>query len=230
MLRVYETAMRKKQQLNTRLCFFLIILFGHNVVVAQDSSNTASHPVFAEALLFYDFPQSYGITAGVNLPLQSLVKNKIFKDGKKSTISREMLLGVNAGFYRYQYNYTGVFLTPSIGLRHYVHPTLFHETSFGLGILRTYYDGTVYKVDEAGNVTEENLYGRWYATTSFSWSWNFLWRTSRQSIIAFQVKPVVWLQYPYNSFIKPHLSLAFGIRYQIAQRNVPVKTKTKSKH
>jgi hypothetical protein len=223
-------AMRKNRQLNARICFLLVIILGHEIAVAQDSSKTASHPVFAEAMLLYDFPQSYGVTAGINLPLQSLVKSKIFKDGKKFTKYRDLIFGVNGGFYRYQYNYTGVFLTPFIGLRHFVRPSLYHETSFGLGILRTFYDGIVYKVDEAGNVSEEDLYGRFYATTSFSWAVNYLWRASHKSIMAFQVKPVFWLQYPYNSFIKPHLSLAFGIKYQIAQRNIPIKTTTKHKH
>jgi len=223
-------AMRKNRQMEALLCFLLIIVPGHEIAIAQDSCKTASHPVFAEAMVLYDFPQSYGITAGINLPIQSFVKNKIFKGDRKSTTSREIIFGVNAGFYRYLYNYTGAFLTPFIGLRHYVHPCLFHETSFGLGILRTFYDGIIYKVDEAGNVTEENLYGRFYATTSFSWAINFLWHASKQSIMAFQLKPMFWLQYPYNSFVKPHLSLAVGIRYQIAQRNVQIKTTTKYKH
>ena len=216
--------------MRTRLCFFLMIILGYEFTTAQDTSKTANQPVFAEAMLLYDFPQSFGLTAGINLPLQSLAKNKIFKDGKRSTTHRDMIYGVNAGFYRYPFNYTGVFLTPFIGLRHYVHPSLFHETNFGVGVLRTFYDGIVYKVDEAGNVTEKNLFGRFYVTTSFSWAINFLWRASNQSIVAFQLKPVFWLQYPYNSFIKPHISLEVGMRYQIANRSVAIRTTTKYKH
>ena len=215
--------------MNSRVLIFLILLLSCRYSAAQDSSERITKPNFAEASFLYDFPQSYGLTAGINLPLRVVNTNIHSSNGKTLAKSKDIIYGVNAGFYRYQFNYTGVFITPFIGFRHYVHPFLFHETTFGIGVLRTFYDGIDYKVDAAGNVSEEDLYGRYYATTSFSWSINFLLRRPNRSILAVQIKPVFWLQYPYNSFIKPHLSLVAGIKYQIAKKSVLVKTKTKHK-
>jgi len=215
--------------MNSRvLIFSTFILFFKNGS-AQDSSERETKLIFTEVSLLYDFPESYGVVAGINLPMRSLIKNKIYKEGKVVPKQRDVIYGVNAGFYRYPYNYTGVFLTPFIAFRHYVHPSLFHETSLGIGLLRTFYDGTVYKVDDAGDVNEESLFGRFYATTSFSWSINFLLRRPNRSIMAVQVKPLFWLQYPYNSFVKPHVSLAAGIKYEIGKKGVKVKTITKYK-
>lgn len=221
--------MRMNRQLHHRALIFITMFLCCKEGATQDSNERIARPIFTEAGLFYDFPQSYGVIAGLNFPIQSLVKNKVFKDGKISVKKRDVIYGVNAGFYRYQYNYTGVFLTPFIGFRHYIHPLLFHETTLGIGVLRTFYDGIVYKVDAAGNVSEEDLFGRYYVTTSFSWAANFLLRRPNRSIVAIQLKPVFWFQYPYNSFIKPHISLQAGIKYEIAKKTLPVKKNTKHK-
>lgn len=196
---------------------------------AQDSSDRTAKPIFTEVMLLYDFPQSFGAAGGINLPLRSLIKKKNSRQGKPFIKPKDVIYGANAGFYRYPFNYTGVFFAPFIGFRHYVHPSLFHETTLGIGVLRTFYDGIVYKVDAAGNVSEANLFGRSYVTTSFSWAINFLLRKPGKSIMAVQVKPLLWLQYPYNSFIKPHIALEAGIKYELARKSVQVKTRTKYK-
>jgi hypothetical protein len=214
--------------MNSRVLIFLVCVLCCRNSSAQDSERITK-AIFAEASLLYDFPQSYGLTAGINLPLRAVNTNIHSANGKTSTKSKDIIYGVNGGFYRYEFNYTGVFMTPFIGFRHYVHPFLFHETTFGIGLLRTFYDGVDYKVDAAGNVSEQDLYGRFYATTSFSWAINFLLRRPNRSIMAIQLKPVFWLQYPYNSFIKPHFSVVAGIKYQIAKKSVLLKTKTKHK-
>ena len=223
-------AKRINQQMNaSRPWIFLTLILCCKHGTTQDSIERTTKPIFVEAALLYDFPQSYGLMAGVNIPFRSLIKKTITRKDNIITKQKDAILGVSAGFYRYQYNYTGVLLTSFIGFRRYVRPSLFHETAVGIGLLRTFYDGTVYKVDAAGNVNEANDYGRFYATTSFSWAINFLLRKPGRSILAVQLKPLLWIQYPYNSFIKPHFSLAAGIKYEIAKRSVSVRTKTKNK-
>lgn len=221
--------MRMNRQMTTRTWIFLLFIAYCKNGAAQDSIHRFTKPIFTEVMLLYDFPESYGMTAGTSLPLQSLIKNTTSKKGKTFTKQRDIIVGANAGFYRYPYNYTGILLTPFIGFRHYVNPSFFHETTLGIGVLRTFYDGMIYKVDAGGNVNEENLFGRFYATTGFSWAANFLLQRPNRSIMTIQLKPTLWFQYPYDSFIKPHISLEAGIKYQIAERSVLVKTKTKNK-
>lgn len=215
--------------INSRIFFFLLCSFCFKTAFTQDSSYSTSRPVFAEASVLYDFPQSYGLSAGVNYPLKSVLKNRISKKGKLHTKQTEKFAGVNAAAYRYPFNYTGIFLMPFIGVRHYVHPSLFYETSLSVGVLRTFYDGRVYEVNAAGSVSQKSLFGRFYATTGFSWCFGFLLNKQGHSICALQFKPMLWFQYPYNSFIKPHISLEGGIKYEIAFRNVHAKKITKHK-
>jgi len=219
-------AMRRNKTLRKTCCLFLILSFT-KTALAQDSSITTK-PIFADASLLYDFPESFGMTVGIYLPLQSITKNFIYKNGKSITKQKDIVTGVNAGFYRYPYNYTGVIFSPFIAKRRYYHPSFFTETAVSIGMLRTFYDGKVYKVDASGNVTELGLFGRFYATTGFSYGFNWLLKSSQHNI-ALQLKPSLWFQYPYNSFIKPHASLEAGVKYEIAKRNVSVRTIHKSK-
>jgi hypothetical protein len=213
------------------LCIWILSIFilCSKTGFTQDSSVETTQPVFAQVSLLYDFPESYGITSGIQLPLRFIIKNITLKSGRTVTKQRDIVGGVNAGFYRYSYNYTGVILLPFIARRRYYHSTFFTEASLGMGVLRTFYDGKVYKVDAAGNVSEAKLFGRFYATTNLAWSFNWLLNKPGQSNIALQLKPSLWFQYPYNSFIKPHASLEAGIKYEITKRCVLVKTIHKSK-
>jgi hypothetical protein len=201
--------------------WILFLMLCCKAVLGQDSSSTVERPLFAQASVLYDFPQSHGMTLGVEVPLHSINKIITSKKGKTSTIERDIIGGINAGFYRYPYDYTGVLLLPFVGRRHYHSPNFFTESSLGVGVLRTFYDGKVYKVDGSGNVSEANLFGRFYATTNLSFGFNWLLHNPN---IALQLKPSLWFQFPYNSFIKPHASLEAGVKYEIGRRTVSLKT------
>jgi len=99
--------------------------------------------------------------------------------------------------------------------------------SFEQGVLRTFYDGKVYQEQTDGSIKEAPLFGRTYATTGFSYGQN--WRISNHSRNAWfiQLRPSVWIQYPYNSFLKAHLSLQGGVSYRLGEMIVHSRTKYK---
>ncbi len=184
-------------------------------------------PVFAQASLLYDFPQSYGLTAGINRPFASVIKNKVHLNGRITSKQKEFFFAANVGFYRYPFNSTGLFLFPSVGIRR-VKSWHYQEFAAGAGLLRTFYDGRVYEVDAAGNVKELSLFGRFYATANFSYAIG--WQLKKPSLqkLDIQVKPQLWFQFPYNSFIKPHISVEAGLRYHF--NNVNIKSRVRTKH
>jgi hypothetical protein len=200
----------------------LIVCFSMHLYAA-DSTYKSLKPVFVHASLLYDFPQSYGITAGIDWPLKATIKRHISKKGPVVIKSKDLFFGILTGAYRYPLNYTGVLLVPTIGLRHNVRSSFFYETALGVGVLRTFYDGKVYAVDASGNVTEKSLFGRFYATTNISTAFNFRLHQQGYKTLALQIKPSVWFQYPYNSFIKPHVSLEAGIKYELNSHNIYTK-------
>ena len=187
-------------------------------VAAQDSIYYAERPIFVHASLLYDFPKSYGLTAGIHVPYRSIEKERLSKDGKRLIKLKDRYWGVDAGFYRYPFNYTGMLLVPFIGVRHYFSNTFFYETSIGAGLLRTFYDGKVYEVNANGIVKEKLLFGRWYAVNSLAWSFNFAVQKAGNKMMAIQIKPLLWFQYPFESFIKPHLSFEAGLVYDFRKR------------
>ena len=208
--------------------FLIGSLVSSKTMSGQDSILTTARPVFVHASLLYDFPKSYGITAGVNYPFRSIEKKRVSKDGRQSIRQKDKFWLMEAAVYRYPYNYTGILLVPAIGTRHYVNRSFLYETSLGIGILRTFYDGKVYEVDASGNVQEKSLFGRFYATTHLSSAFIFLLQKPGGKTLAFEIKPSIWFQYPFESFIKPHVSLEAGIKYEIDKGST--KTRQKVKH
>ena len=207
--------------------FLIGSLVSSITMFGQDSILTKARPVFVHASLLYDFPKSYGITTGVNFPFRSIEKKRISKNGRQSTMQKDKFWAIEAAVYRYPYNYTGVLLVPAIGTRHYVNRSFFYETSLGIGILRTFYDGKVYDVDASGNVQEKSVFGRFYATTHLSSAFNFLLQKFGDKTLALEIKPSIWVQYPFESFIKPHVSLEAGIKYEINERSTTSRQKVK---
>ncbi len=212
---------------NLFLSALLMFILSFKTAFGQDSIYKMSKPVFVDAMLLYDVPQSYGISADVSYPFSSIIKNRISKRGRLFTRQKDRFWGVAATAYRYPYNYTGVLLMPFVGTRHFVNTHIFFETSLGVGVLRSFYDGKVYEVDVSGNVTEKPIFGRFYVTTHLSWAFNLLIQKVGSKTLALQVRPSIWFQFPFESFIKPHLSLEAGIKYEINNRSVKCRTITK---
>jgi len=197
---------RMRRQL---ICFTILLAVGTSAQ-AQDSSD--NRPLFASASLFYDFPQAYGIMGSVSSPYRTIVRSRKSKDG--FTRRKDRFLAGEGGLYRYPLNYTGLLLLPGFGTRHYRNNSFFYETIINIGVLRTFYDGKVYEVDATGNVKEKKAFGRFYATTHLSTAFDF--RINK--VTFFEVKPSAWFQYPFDSFIKPHLSLQAGLTYELRRK------------
>jgi hypothetical protein len=100
--------------------FLIVSTISFKTTLGQDSTYKTFNPVFVGASFLYDFPKSYGITAAVNYPFASIVKDRISRDGRATTSQKNRFWGMEAGVYRYPYNYTGILLVPFIGVRHYV--------------------------------------------------------------------------------------------------------------
>jgi hypothetical protein len=163
----------------------------------------------------YDFPESYGLTGSIDLPVKSITKK--YRRGGNDFFQKDIYLEGLLGFYRYPFNYTGVIVLPSIGIRYFKKENFFTELSAGIGLLRTFYDGKVYQVEPNGSVKELPLFGRNYAITNVSYGLNWQLNKTKQKILAFRIKPSLWFQYPYNSFIKAHLSVEAGISYELCR-------------
>lgn len=192
------------------LCILVILLNGAKYLQAQERTRV-SLPVYPSVSFFYDFPQSFGATAGIEIPLKS---NHIINSRKEREKSRYLITTTNIGFYSYQLNHKGIFAQQSLGYSYHTSKPFFSELLIGLGLLRTFYDGSVYTVSNNGDIKEHSHFGRWYATTSIATVLGIDWEKKQHPLpFAISVQPSVWIQYPYNSFVLPHLSMQVTMQW-----------------
>jgi len=198
--------------------------FGARCVLAQSVDST-SLPVYTSASFLYDFPQSFGATAFITLPLnyRHIFINKKRKEKQKF---RELLTRSEAGFYRYSFNNTSFLFQQSIGFRYQHKTPWFFEWMLSAGLLRTFYDGTVYKVSDDGAVSILKNFGRLYAVTGMSVAFGLdLEKRSKPLPFTVSFQPSLWVQYPYNSFFLPHISTRLSIDYHFPSFNILVRQK-----
>jgi len=181
---------------------------------AQDSLNI-NRPAFLYGLITYDFPKSYGFIIGTSVPFHSIIKEKADKDSETRVSKKDEFISAELGAYRRPFAYTSIFVNAGIGIRYIKSTKHFTELFFNQGVLRTAYDGKVYELDQDGNIKERILFGRTYLVTGFSYSLNWNLNSRNSNLWFIQLKPGIWMQYPYNSFLKLHFSLQAGICYQL---------------
>ncbi len=204
--------------------FFMALLFSFRLS-AQDSSYNLEMPIHISSSFFYDFPQSFGASGGVNFPIKSKIIIAQRKRGQEKSY-HDKILATDLGLYRYPFNNSGLYFFQSIGIRYYKSRPYYFEWLISAGVLRTFYDGIVYTVDANGGVHEKNNFGRYYATAGFStvFGHDFQKSTSPKPF-TMEIRPFVWIQYPYNSFILPHLSALFTFTYHFNKFNISVRQK-----
>ncbi len=186
--------------------------------------------MYLNGSFFYDFPQSFGAAAGIDFPLKSKVIFTKNKAGEEKTKYRDLIIASDIGFYRYPFNNSGTYLFQSIGKRYYKEKPYYFEWLASVGVLRTFYDGTVYSVDNNGNVKTLNDFGRYYAITGFTavFGHNFE-RSAIPKPFAIDIKPSLWIQYPYNSFVLPHFSVWLTFKYHFNGLHISMKQKQEKK-
>jgi hypothetical protein len=197
------------------------------IVIAQDSMNI-TRPAFLSGLSTYDFPKAYGFTTGISVPFHAGIKEKWQKDFGKANSEKDEFISAELGGYHHPLEYTAIIFNAGIGIRYIRSAMHFTELSFNQGLFRTFYDGVVYELDQNGNIKERKLFGRTYLTTGFAYSADWSVTNLSSNLWFIQLRPSVWLQYPYNSFLKMHCSLQAGISYRL--KNIRVHTQINGGH
>ncbi len=207
-------------------CFFTCVFLFTLHTAAQDSLyRRQPMPIFISGSLFYDFPQSFGASAGAEFPLNSR-HISIIKKGKQKEKYRDIITTSNIGFYRYAFNNRGLFLLQSVGYRYHKTKPYYFEWLLTFGALRTFYDGNVYSVDNYGTIRTLQNFGRLYAITGFTTVFGHDFeRSAKPKPIAISIQPSLWVQYPYNSFLLPHFSIQLSFSYHFNQFNIVVHQK-----
>lgn len=200
-------------------------LFLYAVAPAQDSVHV-SRPAFLSCLTTYDFPRSYGLLMMASVPFHSRIKQDASNSSHMKKSENDEIIFAEIGAQRRPFVYTAAFAKAGIGFRFIKSVNHFTELDFEQGIMRTIYDGEVYQLEPDGTLKQRALFGRTYATSGFSYSQN--WSIDTRNAWFVQLQPSMWIQYPYDCFLKLHLSLQVGISYHI--KDVFIHARTKYPH
>ena len=85
------------------------------------------------------------------------------------------------------------------------------EVLLGAGVMRTFVNADTYRVNDVGEVDRVRLAGQWGFVPSLSLGLGKDLGFVKESTWAFQVKPTVYFQMPYNQTVLPHVVLEAGI-------------------
>lgn len=209
-----------------QICLSVFILLFTVDLKAQDSLHRITQPVYVHSSFFYDFPQSFGASAGTTFPIRSKKIIAEYKGGKKIIRYRDLIVSSDFGFYRYPFNNSGLYFFQSIGKRYHKEKPYYFEWLIRLGALRTFYDGLVYAVNDNGDVSVLKNYGRYYAVTGFTAVFGHDFdRSKYPRPFSIEIKPALWIQYPYNSFVLPHFSVEATFLYHFKSFYIGLKQK-----
>ncbi len=211
---------------HTKLVLFLLLFIeGTDCVHGQDVK--VEKPVFTGLSAYYDFPKSFGVDASADFTLRNKVIFTKAKNRKQKVKYSDLILSADLGFYHYPYNSSGIHLLPSIGKKYYSNKPYYYEWLATIGILRTFYDGIVYSVNANGNVSQKQDFGRFYAITGIGAVVGRDFSKAHYMPLRAEIKPLFWIQYPYNSFVLSHASIMLSVKYHFANLNTFVKKKIK---
>ena len=180
---------------------------------AQDSSKG----FFIHALATYDFPESYGGAVGICLPIRN--NNHFITNTNGNFRVKQFFYSLELNAFHYPYNSSNFSISLGTGIRKIHNLHYYQETYVFLGMLRTIYDGKVYKVNDYGMVEEKPGFGRNYALGGIAHSFNWVVAPLIPQL-SLQVKPSLWFQFPYNSFMKTHVSIQAGFQYAFYKNHV----------
>jgi hypothetical protein len=155
-----------------------------------------------------------GIKVGIEHPL--FEKDKVKETKRKIKHKKHQVIsGANFGVYsHFKYN-TALFLNTEIGYRYIRQGGIIFETMIGIGYLRTFLNGKTYSVNENGDVRNVFLAGNNSFMPSISLGFGHDVSQKSNRITSWFIKPVVFIQMPYNSSVLPHLALEAGVNFHL---------------
>ncbi len=153
-----------------------------------------------------------GFKIGVEKPYKFTQIDKV-RTKRTKTLYRERCFVYSFGMYHHKTFHTNFFAEAEWLMRKQKTSGMFYEFSTGLGLSRTFYAGTTYRIDEQGNTVRIPLAGNFYglADISAGIGYNFDIKLNKPAKI--YLKPGILVMFPYNKIVYPRPTVEFGMIY-----------------
>ena len=156
-----------------------------------------------------------GATAGLEFPIREVEIHKFGKRREK-LVFREHYLSGDLSLYDHPGFHTNLYLTFSYNFRRIAPHGFFAGYAIGPGISRTFFGGTTYRVNDAGQVQAQSVGGHFYFALVASAILGKDFRNTKLELpIALSLKPSVLLLMPYAGRIYWRPTLDLGISFDL---------------
>lgn len=217
--------------------FLATVLFYPHHIQAQKGlfERTANHSSYVpktglrgELLGSIIYP---GFKIGVEKPYKYTKIDNVRRNRIK-TLYKERYLSYSLGMYHQNNYHTNIFSQAERIARRQKGKGFYYETSFGLGVSRTFVNGSSFTVSEDGGVERKPWSGNWYALASLGGGIGYNAFLARQKPYSVYLKIHSLLMFPYNTFVLPRPTVGIGVNYNLSgfwDANPKFKYKKKSR-
>jgi hypothetical protein len=195
-----------------KICVFLLTFGVEAFCFAQQKIDLPQTAIKAAYMGSIVYP---GFKIGIERPfsVKQIDKRKYW--GVK-TILKEKFLSLNVGFYHHPTFHDNLYILAEYEKRRQQPKGMFLEFSTGLGYSQTFLDGTIYKVDDLGEVTSSTSGGYGYGMFSIATGigYDFSQKDDTNPLKIY-LKPSIVVMAPYNNLVHLRSTIEIGAIYPL---------------
>lgn len=143
-----------------------------------------------------------GVISTLELPLYDNQKSNLFWT-------------VRAGGYNHYLSYSALFVGSEIGYRYTWKSGFNLHTLVGLNYMHKFLDSPVYEFSEDGILTEVSDVGSSHFMPSVGFGMGYTLLKGTDNPMTIFSRTEFFGEYPYNTYILPHVTTCFGVRLQL---------------
>jgi len=156
-----------------------------------------------------------GFKVGIERPYKFTQVDKL-RIKRTKTFNKERYLSYSLGMYYHTNYHTNYFLQTEWIARRQKSKGFYIESSFGLGISRTFVNGATYIVTDNGEVEKVGLSGNWFGLASLGGSIGYNANLKKQKPYSIYLRHNWLIFFPYNGFVTPRPTIELGARYNLS--------------
>jgi hypothetical protein len=152
-----------------------------------------------------------GFKLGVEFPMFAKEKTRTKANGVTKVKLKERFITANLSLYHHSTVHTNLMLNAEWQMRKTRQNGWFTEFAPGLGLSRTFLDGTTYKINETGSFDKVSLAGHTYFMASVMGGVGYDFNVKKEKPIKAYFKYGLLIFAPFNSFILPRPTVELGV-------------------
>jgi len=129
--------------------------------------------------------------------------------------SNEYFAIIKGGGYFHYLNHTSIFVGSEFGYRHYFKNGFDFHSLIGIGYMHKILGATIYEVSGSGELLEIPNYGSSHLMPNIEIGFGYIIARDSDNPINIYSRTEIFGEYPYNTYILPHLATSIGLRINL---------------